>query len=99
MGQENPLTSSPSPVLPRASITRQDEQVGDGTTSVIVLAGEYLNLAGPLLERQLHPTTICNGYLRALDDAIAVCFPPLLNAASNTSTASHIMRAAGCKIM
>ena len=49
----------------------QDEEVGDGTTSVIVLAGEYLNLAAPLLERQLHPTTICNGYLKALDDAVA----------------------------
>jgi len=49
----------------------QDEEVGDGTTSVIVLAGEYLNLAAPLLERQLHPTTICNGYLKALDDALA----------------------------
>lgn len=34
--------------------------------------GEYLNLAGPLLERQIHPTTICNGYLKALDDAIKV---------------------------
>jgi len=50
----------------------QDEEVGDGTTSVIVLAGEYLNLAGPLLERQVHPTTICNGYLKALDDAVKV---------------------------
>jgi T-complex protein 1 subunit gamma len=50
----------------------QDEQVGDGTTSVIILAGEYLNLAGPLLERQMHPTTICNGYLKALDDAVKV---------------------------
>ena len=48
----------------------QEEEVGDGTTSVIVLAGEYLNLAEPLLDRQLHPTVICNGYLKALDDAL-----------------------------
>merc|ERR1719159_1023484 len=48
----------------------QEEEVGDGTTSVIVLAGEYLNLAEPLLDRQLHPTVICNGYLKALDDAV-----------------------------
>merc|ERR1719230_1224735 len=48
----------------------QEEEVGDGTTSVIVLAGEYLIRAEPLLERQIHPTVICNGYLKALDDAV-----------------------------
>ena len=37
---------------------------------VIVLAGEYLSRAEPLLERQIHPTVICNGYLKALDDAV-----------------------------
>jgi len=45
----------------------QEEEVGDGTTSVIILAGEYLVLAEPLLSRQMHPTVICNGYLKALD--------------------------------
>ena len=49
----------------------QEEEVGDGTTSVIVLAGEYLSKAEPLLERQIHPTVICNGYLKALDDAVS----------------------------
>jgi len=48
----------------------QEEEVGDGTTSVIVLAGEYLARAEPLLSRQIHPTVICNGYLKALDDAV-----------------------------
>jgi len=48
----------------------QEEEVGDGTTSVIVLAGEYLSLAEPLLDRKVHPTVICNGYLKALDDAV-----------------------------
>lgn len=33
-------------------------QVGDGTTSVIILAGEMLAAAEPFLERNLHPTTI-----------------------------------------
>jgi hypothetical protein len=36
----------------------QDEEVGDGTTSVIILAGEMLASAEPFLERNLHPTTI-----------------------------------------
>merc|ERR1719453_80251 len=48
----------------------QEEEVGDGTTSVIVLAGEYLAQAEPLIDRQQHPTVICNGYLKALDDAV-----------------------------
>jgi len=48
----------------------QEEEVGDGTTSVIVLAGEFLAKSEPLLERQVHPTVICNGYLKALDDAV-----------------------------
>ena len=36
---------------------------------MIVLAGEYLSRAELLLERQIHPT-VCNGYLKALDDAV-----------------------------
>eukprot|EP00405_Crypthecodinium_cohnii_P015622 CAMPEP_0206455370 /NCGR_PEP_ID=MMETSP0324_2-20121206/21709_1 /ASSEMBLY_ACC=CAM_ASM_000836 /TAXON_ID=2866 /ORGANISM="Crypthecodinium cohnii, Strain Seligo" /LENGTH=601 /DNA_ID=CAMNT_0053926055 /DNA_START=194 /DNA_END=1997 /DNA_ORIENTATION=- len=49
----------------------QDEEVGDGTTSVIVLAGEFLGVAEPLLEKKLHPTLIVGGYMQALDDAVA----------------------------
>merc|ERR1719237_2055304 len=33
----------------------QDEEVGDGTTSVIVMAAEMLGVAEPLLEKNLHP--------------------------------------------
>lgn len=51
----------------------QDEEVGDGTTSVIILAGELLQAAEPLLERHLHPTVLVRGYTRALEDAIKVC--------------------------
>merc|ERR1719446_77621 len=48
----------------------QDEEVGDGTTSVIVLAGEMLKVALPFFERGIHPTIICQGYMRALEDAL-----------------------------
>ena len=51
----------------------QDEEVGDGTTSVIILAGEMLHCAVPFLDKKLHPTVIIRGYLRALEDAIAIC--------------------------
>merc|ERR1712054_92553 len=50
----------------------QDEEVGDGTTSVIVLAGEMLRVALPFFERDIHPTIICQGYMRALEDALKV---------------------------
>lgn len=49
----------------------QDEEVGDGTTSVIVLTGEVLSLAQPLLERQIHPLKIVKGFSMALSDALA----------------------------
>jgi len=47
----------------------QDEEVGDGTTSVIVLAGEMLKVSEPFFEQNIHPTVICQGYMRALEDA------------------------------
>lgn len=50
----------------------QDEEVGDGTTSVIILAGEMLHAAQPLLERNLHPTVIVRGYLAALEDSVKI---------------------------
>lgn len=47
----------------------QDEEVGDGTTSVIILSGELLSLCGSLLEeRSIHPIMIINGLRRALFD-------------------------------
>lgn len=48
----------------------QDEEVGDGTTSVIVLAGELLSSAQPWLEQGLHPTLIISAYRKALEDML-----------------------------
>uniref|UniRef100_A0A7S0G3W3 T-complex protein 1 subunit gamma n=1 Tax=Rhodosorus marinus TaxID=101924 RepID=A0A7S0G3W3_9RHOD len=50
----------------------QDEEVGDGTTSVSVLAGELLSLSEQFLERNIHPTVVVNGFFRALNDAVAI---------------------------
>nr|TKR85035.1 hypothetical protein D5086_0000251740 [Populus alba] len=50
----------------------QDEEVGDGTTSVIVLGGEMLHVAEAFIEKNYHPTVICRAYSKALEDAIAV---------------------------
>uniref|UniRef100_A0A669CR23 T-complex protein 1 subunit gamma n=1 Tax=Oreochromis niloticus TaxID=8128 RepID=A0A669CR23_ORENI len=48
----------------------QDEEVGDGTTSVIILAGEMLAVAEQFLEQQMHPTVIISAYRRALEDML-----------------------------
>jgi len=50
----------------------QDEEVGDGATTVIVLAGEMLKVSLPFFERNIHPTIICQGYMRALEDALKI---------------------------
>ncbi len=51
----------------------QDEEVGDGTTSVIILAGEMLILAEPCIVDNLHPTVIVQGYNKALQCALDIC--------------------------
>ncbi|KAK4689719.1 T-complex protein 1 subunit gamma, partial [Tremellales sp. Uapishka_1] len=48
----------------------QDEEVGDGTTSVIILAGEILAYSLPLLERNIHPVVIIRAFKSALSDAL-----------------------------
>jgi len=50
----------------------QDEEVGDGTTSVVVLAGEVLQLASQYIEDKIHPTLIIAGYRQALDDMLDI---------------------------
>lgn len=52
-------------------------QVGDGTTSVIVLAGEMLAAAEQFLEQQMHPTVIIRQYRQALEDIITMLEGPL----------------------
>jgi thermosome len=44
----------------------QDDKVGDGTTTSVIIAGELLKLAEELMEQQVHPTIIFRGYRKAL---------------------------------
>ena len=46
-----------------------DNEVGDGTTSVVVLAGALLEHAESLLEQEVHPTIIVDGYRKAAKKA------------------------------
>eukprot|EP00938_MAST-03A_sp_MAST-3A-sp1_P007256 g7256.t1 len=50
----------------------QDEEVGDGTTSVIVLSGELLTVASPFLSDKMHPTVIVRGFHEALDQSLKI---------------------------
>merc|ERR1739848_603822 len=50
----------------------QDEEVGDGTTSVVILAGEVLSVAKQFIEDKIHPTLVIGAYRRALDDLLDV---------------------------
>jgi T-complex protein 1 subunit beta len=47
----------------------QDEEVGDGTTSVAVLCGELLREAEKLVDQRIHPQTIIDGWRIALSTA------------------------------
>lgn len=47
----------------------QDKEVGDGTTSVVIIAAELLRRANELVMQQIHPTSIISGYLRAQKEA------------------------------
>jgi len=49
----------------------QDDEVGDGTTSVAVLAGELLREAEKLIAQRIHPMVIAEGWRRATDVARA----------------------------
>uniref|UniRef100_A0A0N7Z9W3 T-complex protein 1 subunit gamma n=1 Tax=Scylla olivacea TaxID=85551 RepID=A0A0N7Z9W3_SCYOL len=48
----------------------QDEEVGDGTSSVVILAGEMLAVAEQYLEQNMHPLIIIQAYRQALDHAL-----------------------------
>ena len=50
----------------------QDDMVGDGTTTAVVLAGEFLKKAEELLDQNIHPTVIVSGYRKAVQKAVEI---------------------------
>lgn len=49
---------------------QQDKEVGDGTTSVVLVAAELLKRANDLIKNKIHPTTVITGYRLACKEAI-----------------------------
>ncbi|MEE8359094.1 MAG: thermosome subunit beta [Candidatus Hydrothermarchaeales archaeon] len=50
----------------------QDEEVGDGTTTAVVIAGELLKKAEDLIDQEIHPTVVAQGYRAAADKAVEI---------------------------
>ncbi len=50
----------------------QDEEVGDGTTTAVVVAGELLAKAEELIEKEIHPSLIIEGYKKAAAEALRI---------------------------
>ena len=48
----------------------QDEEVGDGTTSVVIIAAELLKNADELVKQKIHPTSIIAGYRLAMKESV-----------------------------
>lgn len=65
-----PIDNPSAKILVNISRT-QDDEVGDGTTSVVVLAGELLREAEKLVAMKIHPQTIVAGWRKAMKVARA----------------------------
>jgi thermosome len=50
----------------------QNEEVGDGTTTAVIIAGELLKNAEALLDQNIHPTVISRGYKLAMEEALKI---------------------------
>ncbi len=50
----------------------QEKEVGDGTTTAVVLAGELLSRAEQMLDQNIHPTLIVKGYIKASEKAMQI---------------------------
>jgi len=71
----------------------QDREVGDGTTSVVLLAAELMRRGNELVKNGIHPTTILSGYRMALKAAIAYIKKELI-VNVNALEDIHVMNAA-----
>jgi thermosome len=50
----------------------QDDEVGDGTTTAVILVGALMEQAESLLEQGIHPTVIAEGYRMGMDKALEI---------------------------
>lgn len=53
----------------------QDQEVGDGTTSVVIFAAEILKRANDLVRNKIHPTSIISGFRLAMREVRCITAP------------------------
>ncbi|KAL7507359.1 hypothetical protein ACHAXN_004549 [Cyclotella atomus] len=71
----------------------QDSEVGDGTTSVVIIASELLRRGNDLVKNGIHPTTIISGYRSALKAAVSYIKKEMVVHVDNLGD-EHLMNAA-----
>ncbi|KIJ64976.1 hypothetical protein HYDPIDRAFT_89862 [Hydnomerulius pinastri MD-312] len=79
----------------------QDEECGDGTTSVIILAGEILAQSLSQLERDIHPVVIISAYNKALKESLEIIkrISVPINTSSDEEMLSLIKTSIGTKFV
>ena len=65
---------NPTAAMIARTAVAQDDQVGDGTTSVVLLVGEMLKQADRFISEGVHPSVIATGFDIAKKEALAVRF-------------------------
>ena len=69
----------------------QEDEVGDGTTTAVVEAGELLEEAEELLDQDIHATTLAQGYREAAEEAKSILEESAIEVdESDTETLQHI---------
>ena len=71
----------------------QEDEVGDGTTTAVIIAGELLKKAEDLLEMEIHPTVISMGYRKAAIKAQEILDGIAINASDRETLESIAMTA------
>jgi T-complex protein 1 subunit alpha len=71
----------------------QDQEVGDGTTSVVIIAAELLKRANELIKNNVHPTVVMAGYRLAVKEAVKYIKSNLV--VSSETLGRNILRNAG----
>lgn len=74
----------------------QDSEVGDGTTSVVIIAAELLRRANDLVRSRVHPTSIMAGYRLAMKEAVKYIKSNLTVPADRSQRCVRLPRAPAC---
>ena len=72
LGAHSNFLQNPTAAMIARTAVAQDEQVGDGTTSVVLLVGELLKQADRYIQEGVHPRVIGEGFDLAKKEALSV---------------------------